>query len=89
MSVAKTLLRWRDSLALCGWNKQITLQECSRLNTLAEIDGYFRDEGVASLLSKLLGRIQLMESGEVKVPQTYTNLIIEIPLPAGSAARFH
>ena len=79
MSVAKTLLRWRDSLALCGWNKQITLQECSRLNTLAEIDGYFRDEGVASLLSKLLGRIQLMESGEVKVPQTYTNLIIEIP----------
>ena len=79
MSVAKTLLRWRDSLALCGWNKQITLQECSRLNTLAEIDGYFRDEGIASLLSKLLGRIQLMESGEVKVPQTYTNLIIEIP----------
>ena len=47
MSVAKTLLRWRDSLALCGWNKQITLQECSRLNTMAKIDGYFRDECIA------------------------------------------
>ena len=26
MSVAKTLLRWRDSLALCGWNRKVTLQ---------------------------------------------------------------
>ena len=38
MSVAKTLLHWRDYLALCGWNQQTKLQDCSRLNTLAEID---------------------------------------------------
>ena len=87
MSVAKTLLRWRDSLALCGWNSQIKLQECRRLSTLAEIDSIFHDEGLASLLVKLTNRIGRMTSGEVGVPQTYRDLIIEIsffvsfPLP--------
>ena len=81
MSVAKTLLRWRDSLALCGWNSQITLQDCSRLNTLAEIDNYYHDDGMATLLTKLSAQIQLMKSGTVKVPQSYKNLIIEIPCP--------
>ena len=79
MSVAKTLLRWRDSLALCGWNSKVTLQGCSRLNTLAEIDRLFHDEGIAPLLTKLSRQVQAMESGEIKVPQTYKNLIIEIP----------
>lgn len=79
MSVAKTLLRWRDSLALCGWNSQIKLQECRRLSTLAEIDSNFHDEGLASLLVKLTNRIGQMTSGEVGVPQTYRDLIIEIP----------
>jgi len=81
MSVAKTLLRWRDSLALCGWNSQITLQDCKRLNTLAEIDNYYHDDGIATLLTKLSAQIQLMKSGNVKVPQSYKNLIIEIPCP--------
>ena len=81
MSVAKTLLRWRDSLALCGWNKNITLEECDRLNTLAEIDNYFNDEGIASLLLKLSNQILLMESGELRIPQAYKNLVIEIPCP--------
>lgn len=79
MSVAKTLLRWRDSLALCGWNSQVTLQGCSRLNTLAEIDNRFHDDGIAPLLAKLSDQIKLMSSGAVIVPQTYKNLIIEIP----------
>ena len=79
MSVAKTLLRWRDNLALCGWNKHITLQECKRLNTLAEIDSYYLDEGFASLMAKLSAQIHLMESGDVVVPQTYKELVIEIP----------
>ena len=79
MSVAKTLLRWRDSLALCGWNSQVTLQGCSRLNTLAEIDNLFHDDGIAPLLAKLSDQIKLMSSGAVNVPQTYKNLIIEIP----------
>ena len=81
MSVAKTLLRWRDCLALCGWNKNITLEECDRLNTLADIDNYFNDEGIASLLLKLYNQILLMESGEVRIPQAYKNLVIEIPCP--------
>ena len=38
MSVAKSLLSWRDYLALCGWNGNIVLKDCSRLNALAEID---------------------------------------------------
>jgi len=79
MSVAKTLLRWRDYLAICGWNKQVTLQECKRLNTLAEIDNYYLDEGIASLIEKLTRQIHLMESGEVVVPQAYKDLVIEIP----------
>lgn len=81
MSVAKTLLQWRDYLALCGWNKRITLKDCSRLNTLAEIDSCFHDEGIASLLVKLSNQIRLMESGAVKIPQAYKNLVIEIPCP--------
>lgn len=79
MSVAKTLLRWRDSLALCGWNKEIKLENCSRLNTLAEIDGYYNDEGLASLLLKLSNQTHLMKSGEATVPQTFKDLVIEIP----------
>ena len=31
MSVAKTLLRWRDSLAMCGWNQQTKLQDSGRM----------------------------------------------------------
>jgi hypothetical protein len=79
MSVAKTLLRWRDNLAICGWNKQVTLPGSVRLNTLAEIDYYYPDEGVAALMSKLTSRILLMETGDVAVPHTFKNLIIEIP----------
>ena len=79
MSVAKTLLRWRDHLALCGWNKEVVLEKCCRLNTLAEIDGYFNDEGLASLLAKLSNQIQLMKSGEIAVPHTFQKLVIEIP----------
>jgi hypothetical protein len=53
MSVAKTLLQWRDYLALCGWNSDTNLSNCTRLNTLAEIDKGFEDKGPAKLLSKL------------------------------------
>lgn len=79
MSVAKTLLRWRDYLALCGWNKEVTLQECSRLSALAEIENYFHDEGLACLLAKLTSHINSMETGDAKVPDIYKNLTIEIP----------
>ena len=79
MSVAKTLLSWRDNLALCSWNSQIVLQDCNRLNTLAEIDQCFHDEGFSPLLTKLSTQVKLMSSGKVKVPNTFKSLIIEIP----------
>ena len=79
MSVAKTLLRWRDNLALCGWSKNIVLKDSTRLNTLAEIDNYFKDEGLAALFTKLSDTIRRMESGELNVPMAYKTLIIEIP----------
>lgn len=81
MSVAKMLLRWRDSLALCGWSSSVSLTDCTRLNTLAEIDSNFKDEGTATLLTKLSAQIGLMESGTAKVPDAYKNLIIEIHCP--------
>ena len=83
MSVAKTLLHWRDYLALCGWNQQTKLQDCSRLNTLAEIDSYYHDDGLAVLLQKLSSQIKLMEFGTIAVPQTLKSLTIEIPSALG------
>ena len=79
MSVAKTLLHWRDNLALCGWNCHTKTDGCTRLNALAEIDSYYQDEGLAKLLQKLMSQIELMKSGDVKIPHIYKELTIEIP----------
>ena len=79
ISVAKTLLRWRDSLALCGWSKDLKLNGCSRLNYLAEIDGFYEDDGVAALLRKVASQVQLMETDKLNVPEAIKNLVIEIP----------
>ena len=79
MSVAKTLLQWRDYLALCGWNSDINLSNCTRLNTLAEIDKGFDDKGLAKLLNKLQEQLDLMVSGKATLPTIYKELIIEIP----------
>ena len=79
MSVAKTLLQWRDYLALSGWNNNINLNNCTRLNTLAEIDKGFDDKGLAKLLNKLQEQLDLMVSGKATLPTIYKELIIEIP----------
>lgn len=79
MSVAKTLLSWRDYLALCGWNGNTVLQDCSRLNTLAEIDKKYEDKGIAKLLSKLQEQLDLMTKGQATTPSVYKELSIEIP----------
>ena len=79
MSVAKTLLGWRDYLALCGWNKEVKLQGCNRLSALAEIENYFHDKGLACLLAKLTSHVNLMEAGDAKVPNIFQDLTIEIP----------
>ena len=83
MSVAKTLLQWRDYLALCGWNGNTVLKDCSRLNALAEIDQLYEndDKGLAKLLSKLQERLDLMISGKATIPSVYKELTIEIPCP--------
>ncbi len=86
MSVAKTLLQWRDYLALCGWNRSTNLNNCTRLNTLAEIekgkepkDKGFEDKGLAKLLNRLQEKLDLMVSGEATIPAIYKELTIEIP----------
>lgn len=79
MSVAKTLLSWRDYLALCGWNGNIVLKVCSRLNALAEIDKKYEDKGIAKLLSKLQEQLDLMAKGQATIPFIYRELTIEIP----------
>ena len=79
MSVAKTLLQWRDYLALCGWNSEIKLDNCIRLNTLAGIDKIFEDKGLAKLLNKLQEQLNLMVSGNTTAPSIYKELTIEIP----------
>ncbi len=79
MSVAKTLLQWRDYLALCGWNSKINLNNCTRLNTLAEIENGFEDKGLAKLLNKLQEQLNLMVLGNATTPSIYKELTIEIP----------
>jgi hypothetical protein len=79
MSVAKTLLQWRDYLAQCGWHSKIELNDCSRLNTLAKIDSKYKDNGLAQLLIKLQDQLNLMTSDKVTIPAVYKELVIEIP----------
>ena len=79
MSVATALLQWRDYLALCGWNGDIELDKCTRLNTLAEIDKGFEDKGLAKLLSRFQEQLNLMASGKATIPAIYKELTIEIP----------
>ena len=79
MSVAKTLLGWRDYLALCGWSSDIVLKNCSRLNTLAEIDILYEDKGLAKLLGKLQEQLDLMATDQATIPAVYKELTIEVP----------
>ena len=79
MSVAKTLLQWRDYLALCGWNGNVSLKNCTRLKELGEIEVMYDDKGLARLLKKLQDRIDLMVVGKANIPAIYKKLTIEIP----------
>lgn len=79
MSVAKTLLQWRDYLALCGWNGNVSLNNCTRLKELGEIEGMYDDHGLAQLLKKLKDQIALMVSGKAHIPAIYKELTIEVP----------
>lgn len=75
MSVAKTLLQWRDSLVMGGWNSSTQVDNCSRLNTLAAIDSGYTDAGVHALYIKVCNSL---ESGRV-IPAVISNLRVVIP----------
>jgi hypothetical protein len=79
MSAAKSLLQWRDYLALCGWSCDINLDNCPRLNTLSEIDKNYKDKGLAQLLYKLQNQLNLMVSGKGTIPAVYKELNVETP----------
>lgn len=81
ISVAKSLLFWRDTLALCGWHNNTHLKGCTRLNELADIDSLYHDDGLACLLTKLSAQIDSMKNGHVTIPKTFRELAIEIPCP--------
>ena len=76
MSVAKSLLGWRDQLAMGGWNSETKIEGCSRLNILAEIDGYYEDKGITTLFQKLQDVIKQMTAGTVGIPTTFQHLKI-------------
>lgn len=82
MSVAKTLIGWRDYLSLCGWEAGMVLHGCTRLNTLAEIEAHYQDDGLAALLRKLMDVLMKMKEEKVPVPATYRQLVVEIPFSA-------
>lgn len=82
MSVAKTLIGWRDYLSLCGWEAGTILERCSRLNTLAEIEAHYQDDGLAVLLRKLMDVLMKMKEEKVPAPATYRQLVVEIPFSA-------
>ena len=79
MSVAKTLLQWRDYLALCGWNEGKDLKGCTRLKELGEIEEKYDDHGLAQLLKKFQDQIALMISNKAHLPAIYKELTIEVP----------
>lgn len=78
MSVAKTLLQWRDYLALCGWNGQTQI-DSTRLKELAEIDKKYVDKSLAQLLIKFQEQLDLMVRGKATIPAVYKELTVEIP----------
>lgn len=79
MSVAKSLLTWRDELSLCGWNSNIIIDGCSRINVLAEIEHYYQDNSISVLLKRLLSHLNLTKNSPARVPSIFSNLEIIIP----------
>lgn len=77
LNVAKTLLGWRDTLALAGWNSKTETEGCSRLNTLAKIDAQYFDDGLAPLLRLVYERVENMT--EETMPKAYRSMEICVP----------
>lgn len=82
MGVAKTLMGWRDALAVAGWNCGHT-GFSSRLDALAVIEAnQDEDEGsLAVLLHRVTECLQLMQEGAATVPGAYKELEVEVVCP--------
>lgn len=82
MSVAKTLMGWRDALAIAGWNcghEGIS----TRLDALAVIEANLEENkgSLAVLLHRVATRLQQMREGIAGVPQAYKELEVEVVCP--------
>lgn len=82
MSVAKTLMGWRDALAVAGWNCG-HVGASSRLDALAVIEAnQDEDEGsLAMLLMRVVERLKAMQEGTVAVPNAYKDMEVEVLCP--------
>lgn len=82
MSVARTLMGWRDALAIAGWNcGHVCIS--SRLDALAVIEAnQDENEGsMAMLLKQVKERLRLMHEGIAIVPDAYKELEVEVLCP--------
>lgn len=79
MSVSKKLLLWRDSLTLAGWNEEVSLDDCKRLNTLADIEKEYKENSLSTLLCDLKEKLKLMQKGGVNIPIAFKELEIVLP----------
>lgn len=82
MGVAKTLMGWRDTLAIAGWNcGHVCIS--SRLDALAVIESNMdENEGsLSELLKHVVERIKLMREGTITVPMTYREMEVEVLSP--------
>lgn len=82
MSVARTLMGWRDALAIAGWNCG-HVGVSSRLDALAVIEAnQDENEGsMALLLKRVKERLKLMREGIAYVPGAYKELEVEVLCP--------
>lgn len=81
MSVAKTLLGWRDYLRLAGWNRHKPIS--ARIDALSDIETYFQadETGLPMLLSKVVASLKQMSSGELPTPSAYRSLEVDVLCP--------
>ena len=79
MGVAKTLLQWRDVLAIAGWKGNEPMNTSLRLSSLAGIDRCYEDDSIAVLLKMLIERLLKMKNNEMAIPSVLKSLEISVP----------
>ena len=79
MGVAKTLLQWRDVLAIAGWKGNEPMNTSLRLSSLAGIDRCYEDDSIAVLLKMLIERLLKMKNNEMAIRSVLKSLEISVP----------